>query len=108
MKKQLFQQLMESIEEAGKIRRGTMRPSRSFVAVAPKIQSIREAAGLSQSQLARLLNVSVRTLQNWEQARRAPSGPAKALISLLESEPKLVLKALHQASAARPRQNTRG
>jgi len=107
MKKKLFADLLSSIEEAGKIRRSTMRPSRVFVSIDHRIQSIREAAGLSQSQLARLLNVSVRTLQNWEQARRAPSGAAKALISILESEPKLVLKALHQASATRGRHISR-
>lgn len=107
MKRKLFQQLMASIEEAGEISRGSMRPSRIFVGVGQRIQSIREAAGLSQSQLARLLNVSVKTLQNWEQARRAPSGPAKALISILEFEPKLVLKALHQASLPRLKQSPR-
>ena len=107
MKKKLFADLLSSVEEAGKISRGTMRPSRVFVNIDHRIQSIREAAGLSQSQLARLLNVSVRTLQNWEQARRAPSGAAKALISILESEPKLVLKALHQASAIRGRHISR-
>ena len=55
---------------------------------------IRKATGLSQAKLAALLDVQVTTLQNWEQGRRAPSGPAKALLKALKNDPVHVLKAM--------------
>jgi putative transcriptional regulator len=64
------------------------------------VQSVREKAQLSQAQFARLLNVSVRTLQNWEQDRREPTGPAKALLRIVEKEPAMALRALMQSDAA--------
>jgi putative transcriptional regulator len=59
-----------------------------------KVQAVREKAGLSQAQFARLLNVSVKTLQNWEQSRRRLTGPAKALLRIVEREPAAALRAL--------------
>ena len=50
------------------------------VITVPSVASVRESTGLSQSQFARLLGVSVRTLQEWEQGRRAPSGAARTLL----------------------------
>jgi putative transcriptional regulator len=53
----------------------------------PPVAAIREATGLSQSEFARLLGVSVRTLQEWEQGRRAPSGAARTLLSIAARNP---------------------
>lgn len=50
----------------------------------PGIASIREKTGLSQTRFAELLGVSVRTLQDWEQGRRAPSGAARTLLAIAE------------------------
>jgi putative transcriptional regulator len=47
--------------------------------------------GLSQSQFAKLVGVSVRTLQDWEQGRRAPSGPARTLLIVAERNPRALL-----------------
>lgn len=51
----------------------------------------RQATGLSQSQFARLLGVSVRTLQGWEQGRKQPSGAARTLLAIAKSNPKAIL-----------------
>jgi putative transcriptional regulator len=58
----------------------------------PPIGDIRARIGLSQIEFARLLGVSVRTLQEWEQGRRAPSGPARMLLSIAHKNPKLLLE----------------
>ncbi|MBX3695205.1 MAG: helix-turn-helix domain-containing protein [Steroidobacteraceae bacterium] len=53
----------------------------------PPVADVRERTGLSQSEFARLLGVSVRTLQEWEQGRRAPSGAARTLILIAAKNP---------------------
>ena len=57
----------------------------------PSVSEIREKTGLSQSRFARLLGVSVRTLQDWEQGRRAPSGAARTLLLIAHTNPKVLL-----------------
>jgi len=57
----------------------------------PGIRSIREKTGLSQAKFAALLGVSVRTLQDWEQGRRAPSGAAKTLLLIAYRNPGALL-----------------
>jgi putative transcriptional regulator len=47
-------------------------------------------SGLSQADFANLLGVSVRTLQDWEQGRRQPSGAARTLITIAEQQPKML------------------
>ena len=58
----------------------------------PPIAKIREKVGLSQSEFAKLLGVSVRTLQEWEQGRRAPSGPARTLLAIANKNPRALLE----------------
>ena len=57
----------------------------------PSVRSVRERTGLSQSRFAQLLGVSVRTLQDWEQERRAPSGAARTLLLIAEKNPKALI-----------------
>ena len=61
---------------------------------APDVRTIREAAQISQSQFAKLIGVNLRTLQNWEQQRTRPTGPARALLKIVASDPKAI-EALH-------------
>ncbi|MBP6078612.1 MAG: helix-turn-helix domain-containing protein [Xanthomonadales bacterium] len=94
MDKALFAQLVESMEQMGEIRRGERAPSREFHVDALGIRNIRKATGLSQPKFARVLDVDVGTLRNWEQGRREPTGPARALLRAIRNDPKHVLAAL--------------
>ena len=58
------------------------------------VREIRDATGLTQKEFANVINVSLDTLRNWEQGRRDPTGPAKALFRAIRNDPKNVLKAL--------------
>lgn len=57
----------------------------------PDVAQIREKTGLSQARFAELLGVSVRTLQDWEQGRRAPSGAARTLLLVADRNPRVLL-----------------
>ncbi|MFO0965469.1 MAG: helix-turn-helix domain-containing protein [Gemmataceae bacterium] len=57
----------------------------------PNIAATRAKTGLSQTRFAQLLGVSVRTLQDWEQGRRAPSGAARTLLLIAEKNPQALL-----------------
>lgn len=97
MNKKLFAQLAESMEQMGEISRGERAPSREFHVDADSVRAVREATGLSQVQFARLIEVQIGTLRNWEQGRRRPTGPARALIKALKARPKAVVEALREA-----------
>jgi len=60
----------------------------------PDVKAIRDSFGMSQSQLATFLHVSPKTLQNWEQGRRTPSGATQTLLRVMEKEPQAVMRAL--------------
>lgn len=94
MDAKLFDQLMESVKQADEIVRGERAPSREFHVDAVRVKEIRKATGLSQSKFARVIHVEIGTLRNWEQGRREPTGPAKALLRAIERDPKHVLRAL--------------
>lgn len=98
MKKALFNQLLESVQQADEIVRGTRSPSREFFVDAAKVKKVRAITKLSQAQFASVLQVDVGTLRNWEQGRRQPTGPAKALLRAIQVDPKNVLKALRAAA----------
>lgn len=95
MDQALFDDLVQSLEEARAIARGEMSAARRTRIEAPDVKAVREQIGLSQSEFAQLMHVSVRTLQNWEQHRRNPAGPAAALLKIVTRAPEVALKALH-------------
>lgn len=94
MKKDLFSKLLDSAHQMGEITRGERAPSREFNIEPDEIKEIRSRLKLSQSKFALLMQVEVSTLRNWEQGRRAPTGPAKALLKAIRKDPKHVLTAL--------------
>jgi putative transcriptional regulator len=83
-KRDVGSEILEGIRE---IKRGEV----GHVSNQPSVTSIREGTGLSQANFARLLGVSVRTLQEWEQGRRAPSGAARTLLMIAGKNPKALL-----------------
>jgi len=115
MKKELFNELCQSLREAGAIRRGEALAARvtkvepavtgvkrsrinpkAFAAdaktAAGQIQALRESLRLSQAKFSALLGISVDTLQNWEQGRRSPTGPAKVLLKVAALHPEVILE----------------
>ena len=59
------------------------------------VRAIRESSHLTQTEFAWLIGVNVRTLQNWEQHRARPTGPARALLKIVATNPKAAVEALH-------------
>ncbi len=96
MKKQLFEELLESIKQGGAIRRDEMKASRIFDFDKPNVQLIRKQYGLSQQQFATLLGISISTLRNWEQGRRNPEGAARILLRVAAIHPEAILDAVNQ------------
>jgi putative transcriptional regulator len=84
-KRDIGQEILEGVRELK-----ASKPGR--VVNVPAVSEIREKTGLSQSRFATLLGVSVRTLQDWEQGRRAPSGAARTLLLIAHKNPKALLE----------------
>jgi putative transcriptional regulator len=86
---ELGRKLLQSVREmkAGRVARVSEVPTNEVV-------EARQSTGLSQSEFASALSISKRTLQEWEQGRRAPSGAAQALIRIARKHPKIVREAL--------------
>ncbi|KNZ33777.1 MAG: transcriptional regulator [Methylibium sp. NZG] len=81
-KRDLAAELLQSVRE--------MKAGQVQVVSSPVIEA-RKKTGLSQSQFAVLMGVSVRTLQGWEQGRKQPSGAARTLLAIASTNPKAVL-----------------
>lgn len=96
MKEGAFQELLMSIRQAGRIRRGTVKPARVTTFRPADVKSVREKLKASQSEFALMIGVSVATLRNWEQGRRIPDGPALALLRIAARNPRAVAEALHR------------
>jgi putative transcriptional regulator len=81
-KRDVAAELLESVRQ--------MKSGKTQVVHSPAVEA-RERTGLSQSQFAALLGVSVRTLQGWEQGRKQPSGAARMLLNIARTNPKALL-----------------
>ncbi len=93
MRKELFDELVESVKEGMAILRGEIEPSRVFVVEKkekPDVKSIRSKFGISQPEFAAMMGISVSTLENWEQGHLTPKGPARVLLKAAEAHPESV------------------
>jgi putative transcriptional regulator len=84
--RRIGEEILEGLRE---IKRGEV----GRVIAHPPVAETRARVGLSQLEFARLLGVSVRTLQEWEQRRRSPSGPARMLLMIAHKNPRALLEA---------------
>lgn len=94
MKDKDFNRLVEGVKQFIQIKRGEMNPSRAFEFTAIDVKALRESLHKSQSEFARMIGVSLATLQNWEQGCRKPVGPAQALLRVIQLQPDAVLRVL--------------
>lgn len=92
MDKNDFELLLASAQEALAIAKGEMSPARVFTheVEIPDVQAIRKKTGLSQVEFANKLKISFKTLQNWEQGRRKPTGTAIVLMNLIDKDPNIL------------------
>ena len=91
MDNRLFEELLASTKEAKGILAKTKAPSRTFYIDQPNAKEIRSKFELTQIEFAKLLNISVATLQNWEQGRREPEGPARVLLNVANLYPEVLM-----------------
>lgn len=89
-----FQELLAGVREAGAIMRGETKPTRVTVIDEPEAKAIREATKLTQDEFAKLIGVPIKTLQNWEQRRTRPIGPARALLRAVAKDPETAMRLL--------------
>lgn len=82
----MFDELVESIKQMKEIQAGRMKPSDPA-----NVAALRAHFRLSQRKFAALLGISIDTLQNWEQGRRRPDGPAKVLLRVAAAHPEALL-----------------
>lgn len=95
MKNNDFKDLLTSINQARKIHKGKLKPAKIFKFNPIAVKNIRKRLHVSQAEFAYMIGVSINTLQNWEQGRRRPDGPALALLKIAEADPETVMSALH-------------
>ena len=109
MRKADFEELLESIREMKEVMAGRREPARVTSAeevvarVAGDAAAIRAELGLSQKKFAKLMGISVDTLQNWEQGRRTPDGPARVLLRVAEKHPEALASVAADALEAKVR-----
>ncbi|MBZ0253796.1 MAG: helix-turn-helix domain-containing protein [Candidatus Methylomirabilis sp.] len=90
-------QIIEGLDDALAYLKGDKSRGREIVIRVPDdvdVAAIRVRTGLTQAEFATKFGFNKRTLQDWEQGRRRPEGPARVLLTLIEKEPKAVFRAL--------------
>lgn len=95
MKKDAFDDLVKSVRNMGRHVRGErVKGARETTIPDPEPRKVRAITRLSQREFAAVIGMPLRTIQNWEQKRTRPAGPARALLRAIEKDPKHLLKAL--------------
>ena len=82
-------EILEGIKEVKQHKEGKIQLKTTTFSEPSPAQVIRKKLKLSQSAFAGLMGVSIRTIQDWEQGRRSPKGPAKSLLRVAEQHPEV-------------------
>jgi putative transcriptional regulator len=90
-KRNIGQEILDGIKEIKRFKKGEIKLSSHTLSEPSPAKSIRNKLKLSQSAFAGLMGVSSRTIQDWEQGRRSPQGPAKSLLRIAEQHPEIFL-----------------
>lgn len=90
MDKELFNKLVESVQQMNSIERGEMQPAKVHRHHLPDVRSLREASGMKQGEFANVVGVSPSLVQSWELNRRVPAGPSLKILLMLERNPALI------------------
>jgi putative transcriptional regulator len=98
-KVRVFDRVMEGLEQALSHARGEEVPGLVVHVPSVDVAAIRGKTRLSQQAFASRIGVPVTTLRNWEQKRRAPHGPARVLLAMLDRNPKIVEELLGSEAA---------
>ena len=107
MNKENFAELVESIKQAGAIKRGERAASRRFEVKPQNVRRIRRRFDASQNRFAQMLGVSVNTLQNWEQGRCRPTGPARVWLFIADRNPVLLRETIDFEATQSKQQQTK-
>ena len=92
-----FDQIMDGPDDAPAFAEGKGNADRRVHTIeVVDVKEIREKTGLSQPEFSRTFMVPVGTLRNWEQGHRQPDGPARALMQIIDKNPKEAMRALHE------------
>lgn len=90
MKDEMFNELIESMQQAVAIRRGEMEPSRVTSHPIPDVKAIRAHAGMKQDEFAQAVGVSPSLVQSWEQNKRIPNGVSLKVLRVIEKHPHML------------------
>lgn len=82
-------EILEGLKEVKQHKKGNTKLKTTILSDPSPAQVIRKKLELSQSAFAGLMGVSIRTIQDWEQGRRSPKGPAKSLLRVAEQHPEV-------------------
>lgn len=95
----LADDITQGLENAIAYVQGNRAGAREHVVRVPlvDVKSLRTRLGLTQREFAERFSFSIRSVQNWEQGRRIPEGPARVLLTVIDREPKAVLRAIEAA-----------
>ena len=86
------QEILEGIREIKRHQQGKIKLKTNVLTEPSHPSKIRQKLKLSQSAFASLMGVSPRTIQDWEQGRRKPQGPAKSLLRIAEQHPEVFIE----------------
>jgi putative transcriptional regulator len=95
------ERIIESVQQAIDFLEGADNGCRVHIPEEINVRRIRKKIHMSQSEFARYFGVSTRTVQQWEQGRRVPTGASRAFLTVIDKEPEAVRRALVSTAAAR-------